>query len=108
MKNIPKNIGFLLQFVIGLNQRKFYLRRLYHEKSFLRKMLSVTMALAMAAGAACSTAAVASAAQTDVVPLTAVQELTNESTISANVYCTENPSRSMQRQAAEQAVTPIP
>lgn len=85
MKNIPKNIGFLLQFVIGLNQRKFYLRRLYHEKSFLRKMLSVTMALAMAAGAACSTAAVAGAAQTDVVPLTAVQELTNESTISANV-----------------------
>lgn len=48
-------------------------------------MLSVTMALAMAAGAACSTAAVAGAAQTDVVPLTAVQELTNESTISANV-----------------------
>ena len=52
---------------------------------FLRKVLALSMALAMTAGVVCSTAAITNAAEVSVVPLTAVQELKNESTVSADV-----------------------
>lgn len=45
----------------------------------------MTMALAVTAGIACMGAVTARAAQTDVVPLTAVQKLANNSTISSTL-----------------------
>ena len=52
---------------------------------FLRKVLSVTMAFAMTAGIMCIGAVTANAAEVSVVPLTAVNELTNNSTISSTL-----------------------
>ena len=52
---------------------------------FLRKVLAFAMAAVMTAGTACIGAVAVNAAEVDVVPLTAVYELTNESTISAEV-----------------------
>ena len=52
---------------------------------FLKKILSVTMALAMTAGAVCISAVTARGAEVDVVPLNAVQKLTNNSTISSTL-----------------------
>ena len=52
---------------------------------FFRKVISMTMALAVTAGIACMGAVTARAAQTDVVPLTAVQKLANNSTISSTL-----------------------
>jgi len=52
---------------------------------FLRKILSVTMALAVTAGMMCIGAVTARGAEVDVVPLNAVQKLTNNSTISSTL-----------------------
>ncbi len=52
---------------------------------FFRKVISMTMGLAVTAGIACMGAVTARAAETDVVPLTAVQKLENNSTISSTL-----------------------
>ena len=52
---------------------------------FLKKILSVTMALAVTAGMMCIGAVTARGAEVDVVPLNAVQKLTNNSTISSTL-----------------------
>ncbi len=55
------------------------------KEKFLRKILALSMAVAMTLGISCSAAAVTNAAEASVVLLTAVRELTNDSTISAGV-----------------------